>query len=223
MIELKNLTKSYVTPKGRHYVFRNLNAVLPENKSVAILGKNGAGKSTLLRIIGGIDFADKGKVITNKSISWPVALSGGFQGSLTARQNVRFVARLYLSNEDDVNQVIDFVQSFAEIGKYFDMPIKSYSSGMRARISFGLSMAFNFDYYLLDEAGAVGDANFKKKSQALLDELKQKSNIIMVSHSLDDLTRNCDVAFLMRNGQAEFFEDIAEAIEVYKAYAINNK
>ncbi len=223
MIELKNLTKSYVTPKGRHYVFRNLNAVLPENKSVAILGKNGAGKSTLLRIIGGIDFADKGKVVTNKSISWPVALSGGFQGSLTARQNVRFVARLYLSNEDDVNQVIDFVESFAEIGKYFDMPIKSYSSGMRARISFGLSMAFNFDYYLLDEAGAVGDANFKKKSQALLDELKQKSNIIMVSHSLDDLTRNCDVAFLMRNGQAEFFEDIAEAIEVYKAYAINNK
>ena len=223
MIELKKLTKSYVTPKGRHYVFRNLSAVLPENKSVAILGKNGAGKSTLLRIIGGIDFPDSGKVVTNKSISWPVALSGGFQGSLTARQNVRFVARLYLSHEDDVDRVIEFVESFADIGKYFDMPIKSYSSGMRSRIGFGLSMAFNFDYYLLDEAGAVGDANFRKKSQVLLDELKQQSNIIMVSHDLNDLTRNCDVAFLMRNGQAEFFEDIAEAIEVYKAYAINNK
>ena len=159
MIELRNLTKSYVTPKGRHYVFKDLNVILPENKSVAILGKNGAGKSTLLRIIGGIDFADSGNVITKQSISWPVALSGGFQGSLTARQNVRFVARLYLSNEDDVNQIIDFVESFADIGKYFDMPIKSYSSGMRSRISFGLSMAFNFDYYLLDEAGAVGDAN----------------------------------------------------------------
>ncbi|MCH7340617.1 ABC transporter ATP-binding protein [Acinetobacter higginsii] len=223
MIELRNLTKSFVTPKGRHYVFKDLNVTLPANKSVAILGKNGAGKSTLLRIIGGIDFADSGKVVTNKTISWPVALSGGFQGSLTARQNVRFVARLYLSNEDEVNQIIDFVESFAEIGKYFDMPIKSYSSGMRSRIGFGLSMAFNFDYYLLDEAGAVGDANFRKKSQALLDELKQKSNIIMVSHDLNDLTRNCDVAFLMRNGQAEFFEDIAEAIEVYKAYAVNNK
>ncbi|MCH7379959.1 MULTISPECIES: ABC transporter ATP-binding protein [Acinetobacter] len=223
MIELRNLTKSYVTPKGRHYVFKDLHAVLPENKSVAILGKNGAGKSTLLRIIGGIDFADSGKVVTNKTISWPVALSGGFQGSLTARQNVRFVARLYLSHEEEVDQVIAFVESFADIGKYFDMPIKSYSSGMRGRIGFGLSMAFNFDYYLLDETGAVGDANFRKKSQALLDELKQKSNIIMVSHDLNDLTRNCDVAFLMRNGQAEFFEDIAEAIEVYKAYAINNK
>ena len=223
MIELRNLTKSYVTPKGRHYVFKNLNAILPENKSVAILGKNGAGKSTLLRIIGGIDFADSGKVITNQSISWPVALSGGFQGSLTARQNVRFVARLYLNNEDEVEQIVAFVEAFAEIGKYFDMPIKSYSSGMRSRIGFGLSMAFSFDYYLLDETGAVGDANFRKKSQVLLDELKQKSNIIMVSHNLNDLTRNCDVAFLMRNGQAEFFADVAEAIEVYKAYAINNK
>ncbi|MDM1022215.1 ABC transporter ATP-binding protein [Acinetobacter sp. VNK23] len=223
MIELRDLTKSYVTPKGRHYVFKKLNVTLPENKSIAILGKNGAGKSTLLRIIGGIDFADNGKVITNKTISWPVALSGGFQGSLTARQNVRFVARLYLSNEDDVDQVVDFVECFSDIGKYFDMPMKSYSSGMRGRIGFGLSMAFNFDYYLLDEAGAVGDANFRKKSQALLDELKQKSNIIMVSHDLNDLIRNCDMAFLMRNGQAEFFEDIAEAIEVYKAYAVNNK
>jgi capsular polysaccharide transport system ATP-binding protein len=219
MIELKNLTKSYVTPKGRHYVFKNLNAVLPENKSVALLGKNGAGKSTLLRVIGGIDYADEGEVISNKSISWPVALSGGFQGSLTARQNVRFVARLYVSNEDEVEQVVQFVEEFAEIGKYFDMPIKSYSSGMRSRIGFGMSMAFNFDYYLLDEVGAVGDASFRKKSQALLDELKEKSNIIMVSHDLKDLTRNCDVAFLVRDGKAEYFDDIKEAVEVYKAYA----
>lgn len=212
-----------MTPKGRHYVFKNLNAILPENKSIAILGKNGAGKSTLLRVIGGIDFADSGKVVTQKTISWPVALSGGFQGSLTARQNVRFVARLYLSLEHEVEQVIEFVESFADIGKYFDMPVKSYSSGMRGRVGFGLSMAFNFDYYLLDEAGAVGDANFRKKSQKYLDELKQKSNIIMVSHDLNDLTRNCDVAFLMRHGQVEFFEDVAEAIGVYKDYAIHNK
>ena len=219
MIELINLTKSFVTPKGRHYVFKNLNAVLPENKSVALLGKNGAGKSTLLRVIGGIDYADEGEVITNKSISWPLALSGGFQGSLTARQNIRFVARLYVSNEDEVEYVVRFVEEFAEIGKYFDMPMKSYSSGMRGRIGFGLSMAFNFDYYLLDEVGAVGDASFRKKSQALLDELKENSNIIMVSHDLKDLTRNCEVAFLVRDGKAEYFDDIKEAVEVYKAYA----
>ena len=219
MIELKALTKSFVTPKGRHYVFKDLNAILPENKSVALLGKNGAGKSTLLRIIGGIDFADSGQVITQKSISWPVALSGGFQGSLTARQNVRFVARLYVDTEEQVDYVVRFVEEFAEIGKYYDMPIKSYSSGMRSRIGFGLSMAFNFDYYLLDEAGAVGDASFRKKSQNLLNELKESSNLIMVSHDLKDLTQNCDVAFLVRDGKAEYFEDVQEAVEVYKAYA----
>ena len=219
MIELKKLTKSFVTPKGRHYVFKDLNAILPENKSVALLGKNGAGKSTLLRIIGGIDFADSGQVVTKKSISWPVALSGGFQGSLTARQNVRFVARLYVDTEEQVDYVVRFVEEFAEIGKYYDMPIKSYSSGMRSRIGFGLSMAFNFDYYLLDEVGAVGDASFRKKSQNLLNELKESSNLIMVSHDLKDLTQNCDVAFLVRDGKAEYFEDVQEAVEVYKAYA----
>lgn len=218
MIELKNLTKSYTTPKGRHFVFKDLNAVLPENKSVALLGKNGAGKSTLLRVIGGIDYPDEGQVITNKSISWPVALSGGFQGSLTARQNVRFVARLYVSSEEEVEYIVNFVEEFAEIGKYFDMPMKSYSSGMRSRIGFGLSMAFDFDYYLLDEVGAVGDRAFRKKSQMLLDELKQNSNIIMVSHNIKDLIRNCDVAFLVKDGKAEYFDNMQDAIEVYKEY-----
>lgn len=219
MIELKGLTKSYATPKGRHYVFKNLNAILPENKSVALLGKNGAGKSTLLRIIGGVDYADTGKVVTDKTISWPVALSGGFQGSLTARQNVRFVARLYVNTLEEIEYVVNYVEEFAEIGKYFDMPMKSYSSGMRSRIGFGMSMAFNFDYYLLDEVGAVGDASFRKKSQKLLNELKESSNIIMVSHDLNDLTNNCDVAFLVRDSQVEYFDDVKEAVEVYKAYA----
>lgn len=219
MIELKGLTKSYATPKGRHYVFKNLNAILPENKSVALLGKNGAGKSTLLRIIGGVDYADTGKVVTDKTISWPVALSGGFQGSLTARQNVRFVARLYVNTLEEIEYVVNYVEEFAEIGKYFDMPMKSYSSGMRSRIGFGMSMAFNFDYYLLDEVGAVGDASFRKKSQKILNELKESSNIIMVSHDLNDLTNNCDVAFLVRDSQVEYFDDVKEAVEVYKAYA----
>ena len=218
MIELKELTKSYTTPKGRHYVSNKLNAILPPDKSIALLGKNGAGKSTLLRIIGGMDYPDSGQVLTNKTISWPVALSGGFQGSLTARQNVRFVARLYVKTWDEVERIVQYVEEFSEIGKYFDMPMKSYSSGMRSRISFGLSMAFNFDYYLLDEVGAVGDASFRKKSQKLLDELKENSNIIMVSHDLKDLTRNCDVAFLVRNGQAEYFDNVEDAVEVYKTY-----
>lgn len=222
MIELKNISKSYVTPKGRHYVFKNLHAVLPENKSVGLLGKNGAGKSTLLRIIGGIDYPDSGEVITNKTISWPVALAGGFQGSLTARQNIKFVSRLY-APESEVDKVVGFVEEFAQLGKYFDMPINTYSSGMRSRLGFGLSMAFDFDYYLLDEVGAVGDASFRKKSQELLDNLKENSNIIMVSHNLKDLVRNCDVGFVVQGGKAKYFDDINEAVEVYSEYALNKK
>lgn len=112
-------------------------------------------------MIGGIDRPDSGKIITNKTISWPVGLAGGFQGSLTGRENVKFVARLYVKKEN-VNNIVDFVRDFSELGKYFDMPIKTYSSGMRARLGFGLSMAFKFDYYLVDEITAVGDAKFKK-------------------------------------------------------------
>lgn len=220
MIELRNLTKSFITPKGRHYVFKNLNAILPENKSIGLLGKNGAGKSTLLRIIGGIDYPDSGEVVTNKTISWPVALMGGFQGSLTGRQNVRFVARLYVS-EENVQQVVNYVYGFSELGKYFDMPVKSYSSGMRSRLGFGLSMAFDFDYYLLDEVSAVGDAAFRKKSQDLLNNLKSSSNVIMVSHDLSDLMRNCDVGFVVQDGQANYYADIHEAIEAYKRNVLN--
>ena len=162
MIKIESLTKSYRTPKGRHYVFKNLSIEFPTGKSIALIGRNGAGKSTLLRIIGGIDRPDKGEIITQKTISWPVGLSGGFQGSLTGRENVKFVARLY-SRKNELQDKVAFVESFSELGKYFDMPIKTYSSGMRSRLGFGLSMAFDFDYYLVDEVTAVGDMRFKEK------------------------------------------------------------
>ena len=176
MIKIENLTKSYRTSQGRHYVFKDLNVELPTGKSVALIGRNGAGKSTLLRMIGGIDRPDSGNIITDKSISWPVGLSGGFQGSLTGRENVKFVARLY-AEKHELREKIDFVEDFAELGKYFDMPIKTYSSGMRSRLGFGLSMAFHFDYYLVDEVTAVGDARFKKKCADLFGEIRSLSLI----------------------------------------------
>jgi len=216
MIKIKNLTKSYRTPKGRHYVFKNLNIELPENKSIALIGRNGAGKSTLLRMIGGIDRPDKGEIITNKTISWPVGLSGGFQGSLTGRENVKFVARLY-AKKNDLNDKIKFVEDFAELGKYFDMPIKTYSSGMRSRLGFGLSMAFKFDYYLVDEVTAVGDARFKNKCAELFNEKKLESNFLMVSHSLASLGQYCSAAILIKKDNiVEYFDDIDEAISEYK-------
>ncbi|WP_437887897.1 ABC transporter ATP-binding protein [Phytobacter sp. V91] len=216
MITIENLTKSYRTPQGRHFVFKNLNVILPQNKSVALIGRNGAGKSTLLRMIGGIDRPDSGRIITGQSISWPVGLSGGFQGSLTGRENVKFVSRLY-AKKNELAEKVAFVEDFAELGKYFDMPIKTYSSGMRSRLGFGLSMAFTFDYYLVDEVTAVGDARFKRKCSELFNTKRQQSNILMVSHSLSSLSEYCDSAlFLGRNNVLVYCEDIQSAIEQYK-------
>ncbi|EHM4556944.1 ABC transporter ATP-binding protein [Escherichia coli] len=218
MIKIENLTKSYRTPTGRHYVFKDLNLEIPSGKSVAFIGRNGAGKSTLLRMIGGIDRPDSGKIITNKTISWPVGLAGGFQGSLTGRENVKFVARLY-AKQEELKEKIEFVEEFAELGKYFDMPIKTYSSGMRSRLGFGLSMAFKFDYYIVDEVTAVGDARFKEKCAQLFKERHKESSFLIVSHSLNSLKEFCDVAIVFKDDNAvSFHEDVQEGI---KSYQIN--
>ncbi|EGO8731420.1 ABC transporter ATP-binding protein [Escherichia coli] len=215
MIKIENLTKSYRTPTGRHYVFKDLNLEIPSGKSVAFIGRNGAGKSTLLRMIGGIDRPDSGKIITNKTISWPVGLAGGFQGSLTGRENVKFVARLY-TKQEELKEKIEFVEEFAELGKYFDMPIKTYSSGMRSRLGFGLSMAFKFDYYIVDEVTAVGDARFKEKCAQLFKERHKESSFLMVSHSLNSLKEFCDVAIVFKDDNVvSFHEDVQEGVAEY--------
>ncbi|HBM1825159.1 TPA: ABC transporter ATP-binding protein [Escherichia coli] len=218
MIKIENLTKSYRTPTGRHYVFKDLNIEIPSGKSVAFIGRNGAGKSTLLRMIGGIDRPDSGKIITNKTISWPVGLAGGFQGSLTGRENVKFVARLY-AKQEELKEKIEFVEEFAELGKYFDMPINTYSSGMRSRLGFGLSMAFKFDYYIVDEVTAVGDARFKEKCAQLFKERHKESSFLMVSHSLNSLKEFCDVAIVFKNSYIiGYYENVQSGIDEYKMY-----
>lgn len=218
MIKIESLTKSYRTPAGRHYVFKDLNLEIPSGKSVAFIGRNGAGKSTLLRMIGGIDRPDSGKIITNKTISWPVGLAGGFQGSLTGRENVKFVARLY-AKQEELKEKIEFVEEFAELGKYFDMPIKTYSSGMRSRLGFGLSMAFKFDYYIVDEVTAVGDARFKEKCAQLFKERHKESSFLMVSHSLNSLKEFCDVAIVFKNSYIiGYYENVQSGIDEYKMY-----
>lgn len=215
MIKIEKLSKSYKTPQGRHYVFKDLNLEIPSNKSIALIGRNGAGKSTLLRIIGGIDRPDTGKIITDKTISWPVGLAGGFQGSLTGRENVKFVSRLY-AKEHEIKEKVAYVEDFAEIGKYFDMPIKTYSSGMRSRLGFGLSMAFKFDYYLVDEVTAVGDAKFKEKCASIFNGKKDNANFVMVSHSLNSLKDFCDMAiYLGKDNNVHVCNCVEDAIKLY--------
>ncbi|WP_345828378.1 ABC transporter ATP-binding protein [Pantoea sp. BRR-3P] len=215
MIKIENLTKSYRTPAGRHYVFKDLNLEIPSGKSVALIGRNGAGKSTLLRMIGGIDRPDSGRIITDKTISWPVGLSGGFQGSLTGRENVKFVTRLY-AKKNELNEKIDFVEEFSDLGKYYDMPVKTYSSGMKSRLGFGLSMAFEFDYYLVDEITSVGDAKFKEKCENLFSSKKTNSNFLFVSHNMNLLKKHCNtVIHIKKNNEIYINENIDAEINNY--------
>lgn len=215
-IRLENLTKFYPTPGGRRYVFRQLNYTFPTEGNVGILGFNGAGKSTLMRLIGGTDFPNGGRVHTDCRISWPIGLSSGFQGSLTGRENVKFVSRIYGDDPAARSRRIDYVADFAEIGDYFDMPVSSYSSGMRSRLSFGLSMAFEFDIYLVDEVIAVGDKRFKEKSQAAFRLKQEKARLITVSHDLSLLKSMCNVGIVLNAGEFQSFNNIDDAIAAYQ-------
>ena len=214
MIEVKNLTKSFFYQGIKTTIFKDLSFRIKTGESIAILGANGAGKSTLLRILGGIDLPDSGTIQTDSTISWPVGLVGGFQGSLTGRENVTFVSRIY-SEKKKVAEKVRYVEEFAELGVYFDRPFKTYSSGMRSRVTFGLSMAFDFDVYLIDEVTAAGDQRFREKSKRLLMERKKVADFLMVDHNLWGLKLHCDRAFILDGGKIEEFNDLDQAVALH--------
>lgn len=214
MLEFKNITKTYPLEHGkRKVIFKNISFVFPEGKNIALLGANGAGKSTTLRLIAGSDFPDSGQIIRKGRLSWPLGFSGGFHQSLTGEENLRFVCRIYGA---DLNAVKAYVEEFADLGEYLYQPIKTYSSGMRARLAFGLSLAIRFDIYLIDELNAVGDAHFKKKSVDAFKELKKTSNIIMTSHNMGTLREYCDIALLLKDGHMHIFENLEDGIAAYE-------
>lgn len=215
MFELRNVTKSYLTPKGRRFVFRNLSLAIPPGKNIGLIGRNGAGKSTLMNLLGGADMPDSGIIATDRSISWPVGLTGGFQGSMTGRDNIKFVCRIYGATGEAMREKVRYVQEFAEIGDWIDEPIKTYSSGMRSRVAFGLSMAFDFDYYLIDEVMSVGDAQFRKKCADVFQDKMQNSNIVLVSHNMPEIRKLCDIVLLVRGGEILIFDDVEEGIKAY--------
>lgn len=215
MIKIQNLTKSYRVKGGRHYVFKNVNAVFPEGANIGIIGPNGGGKSTFLSILGGIDFPDSGAIITSRSFSWPLGLKGGFVGHLSGRENCRMVCNLYGLNPSDIKRKLEKMKSLSGIGEYFEEPVKYYSSGMGGRLGFALSMSFEFDYFLIDEITSVGDAHFKALAKQAFAEKAKKAKMIMVSHNMGDIKKFCDVAVLVKNGQLEVFEDMDAAIRAY--------
>jgi len=219
MIRLEKVTKYYPMKGGKkHYVVKDIDLEIPPNKSLGILGPNGAGKSTLLRLIGGAESPNSGRIKSVGQVSWPLGLGVGFQGSLTGKQNVVFVCQINGLSISDTRKVIDGVVEFAELGDFFDMPVKSYSSGMRARLGFGLSINFDFDYYLIDELTSVGDAIFRKKAETAFKEIKGRAALVFVAHNLNTLKESCESALFLRNGVATYHDDIHEGIAEYEKY-----
>lgn len=213
MIRFENLTKSFRVQGIRKTVIDNLSFTLPSNTSFALLGRNGAGKTTLLQMIAGNLRPDHGQIVSDGSISWPVGLRGAFHGDLTGEQNVRFVGRIYGVETDDL---VDFVQNFAELGPHFQMPLRSYSTGMRSRLVFGAAMGINFDTYLVDEVTAVGDAAFRNKSRAVFRERVKSSSAVMVSHNMREIRAFCDAALILENGRLTYFDDVEDAISQHQ-------
>ena len=223
MIHFDSVSKFYPTKQGRSYVFKDMNISLPTDKNIAVLGPNGVGKSTLIKMLGGADFPSRGEITSEQRISWPLGLQGGLQGSMSARENVRFVARIH--GHKDTKQVEKQVADFAEIGNYFDEPVKTYSNGMRSKVTFGLAMAFelNFDVLLIDELTAVGDANFKAKSKKLLLEKYENTKLIMVNHSMAELKQFCQAGIVIKNQSLTYHPTLALAIEDYQETYVNAK
>jgi capsular polysaccharide transport system ATP-binding protein len=205
MININNVTKFYKVGDHKNYVLKNATLTIPDNESVGVLGLNGAGKSTLIRMLGGTDYPNNGTITSTNSISWPLGLSNGFQTSLTGAENVKFVCRIHSTNRVAMKEKVAFVKEFSELKDYFDMPVNTYSSGMKSRLAFGLSMAFDFDIYLIDEILSVGDKNFKKKCQAM----------IMVSHDIVNMREMCTAGIILRDGNLEYFNKIEDAISKY--------
>jgi capsular polysaccharide transport system ATP-binding protein len=214
MIVLRNLSKVFVLHGRRKVVARNINMVFPSGVAVGLLGRNGAGKSTLLKMIAGTARPSGGQVLTDGNISFPVGLASAMHPNMTGAQNTRFVARVYGADTDGLMQ---FVEEFAELGPHFHLPVRSYSSGMRSRLSFGINMGMKFDTYLVDEVTAAGDASFRAKSEAVFRDRMHDAGAIFVSHSINHLRRMCSAGAVLEKGNLTYYPNIEDAIAVHEA------
>ncbi|TVV73372.1 ABC transporter ATP-binding protein [Sphingomonas solaris] len=212
MIEFDDVSKTYHIRKFEKQVFSHLSFTINPGDSLGICGANGAGKSTLMRLIAGVESPTSGRVTRTMTTSWPIGYSSCFQASLTGADNARFIARIY---GQDADVLCDYVEDFAQLGPYFHQPVYSYSAGMNARLAFGVSLAINFDCYLVDEVTAAGDERFRIRCEEALMHRKQNGALVMISHDANTLLQYCDRGAVLYGGSLTFYDTIAEATEVH--------
>ena len=203
-IRLVDVTKAYRTNRGVHPVYRNFNLQIDRGDAVGVIGHNGAGKSTLLKLIAGSEKPDSGRIVRGMTVSWPLAFTGFFQLELTGTHNAMFAARLY---GKDPREVVARVKAFSELGKFMDWPVKGYSTGMRAKLGFALSLAIRFDCLLIDEVLAVGDIGFREKAEKAIDDLRQDRAVVMVTHNLKEVIRMCNRVVIIQRGMEPIVTD----------------
>jgi capsular polysaccharide transport system ATP-binding protein len=215
MLKISNLTKYYPIHHGKSHrlILDNINLQVNPGEKWGVLGRNGAGKSTLVRIISGSEAPNSGEIIRNMSVSWPLAFGGAFQGSLTGKDNARLISRVY---EVDFGKMISYIKEFAELGDYLGEPVKNYSMGMSARLAFAISMAIEFDCYLIDEVLSVGDHRFNEKCNRDLFENRKDRAMIIVSHNTDLIRAHCDHVAFLENGKLQIYNEIDDAIKCYE-------
>jgi capsular polysaccharide transport system ATP-binding protein len=216
MIRFKNVSKHFKTQQHRKVILDNVSLDFMPGYSYGLLGVNGAGKSTTMRMIAGTMLPNAGRIQKSVRVSWPLGFAGGFHPNMTGKDNLNFVARAYGEN---VIRVARFVEEFAELGDYINAPVRTYSSGMMARLAFGLSMAIEFDCYLIDEITAVGDARFQERCRVAFESRRKNSDLIMISHGMDTIKTYCDKAMVLVDGRLMVFDNVEHAIEAY--YRLN--
>jgi capsular polysaccharide transport system ATP-binding protein len=214
MIVLEGVTKRYETRHGKRTILNNISLTIERGQKVGILGRNGAGKSTLIRLLSGAELPTSGHIQRDMSVSWPLAFAGAFQGSLTGLDNLRFICRVY---NVPIDPILPFVKEFSELGLYLNEPTKSYSAGMNARLAFAISMAIEFDCYLIDEVMAVGDNRFQERCAYELFERRAERAKIIVSHQPETIRAHCEKIFVLNAGAITQFDDVDNAYEYYNS------
>ncbi|SHN12269.1 ABC transporter ATP-binding protein [Roseibium suaedae] len=212
MIVMENVVKYYKTAGRRRYILRKQSMNFSGGRSYGLLGVNGAGKSTTMRMLAGAELPNSGRIRRSVRVSWPLGFASGFNPMLSGKENLKFVARAY---GEDFRRVLRFVTEFAEIGSYINEPLRTYSSGMSSRFAFGLSMAIEFDCYLVDEVTAVGDANFQKRCREAFQARKATADVIMISHNMNTIKEYCDMAIVLIDGHMVKFDNVEDAIATY--------